>query len=100
MCGGSSSDGHQRRETMTNTIKVPDIGDFKDVPVIEVYVKPGQAIAAEERLITLESDKSAMYVPAPSAGCNVEVGSTVGGLAGVDSVIGSLLLARSGQRSV
>ena len=38
---------------MTDTIKVPDIGDFKDVPVIEVYVKPGQIVAAEETLITL-----------------------------------------------
>src|SRR5258707_6752367 len=53
---------------MTDTIKVPDIGDFKNVPVIEVYVKPGQTIAAEETLITLESDKAAMDVPAPSAG--------------------------------
>ena len=43
---------------MTDTIKVPDIGDFKDVPVIEVYVKPGQTIAAEDTLITLESDKA------------------------------------------
>ena len=53
---------------MTDTIKVPDIGDFKDVPVIEVYVKPGQTIAAEETLVTLESDKAAMDVPAPVGG--------------------------------
>ena len=52
---------------MTDTIKVPDIGDFKDVPVIEVHMKPGQVIAAEDALITLESDKAAMDVPAPAA---------------------------------
>ena len=63
---------------MTDTIKVPDIGDFKDVPVIEVYVKPGQSIAAEETLITLESDKAAMDVPAPSAGVIGEVRIKVG----------------------
>ena len=39
---------------MTDTIKVPDIGDFKDVPVIEVYVKAGQTITAEETLVTLQ----------------------------------------------
>ena len=53
---------------MTDTIKVPDIGDFKDVPVIEVHVKPGQIIAAEDTLITLESDKATLDVPAPAAG--------------------------------
>ena len=63
---------------MTDTIKVPDIGDFKDVPIIEVYVKPGQTIAAEETLITLESDKAAMDVPAPSAGVIGEVRVKVG----------------------
>ena len=49
-------------------VKVPDIGDFKDVPVIEVFVKPGDTVAAEDSLITLESDKATMDVPAPSAG--------------------------------
>jgi len=56
--------------TMANTIevKVPDIGDFKDVPVIEVLVKAGDKIKAEDALITLESDKATMDVPSPSAG--------------------------------
>jgi dihydrolipoamide dehydrogenase len=49
-------------------VKVPDIGDFKDVPVIEVFVKPGDVVAAEDSLVTLESDKATMDVPAPSAG--------------------------------
>src|SRR5690349_377563 len=49
-------------------VKVPDIGDFKDVPVIEVFVKPGDSVKAEDPLVTLESDKATMDVPAPSAG--------------------------------
>ena len=46
-------------------VRVPDIGDFKDVPVIEVLVKPGDTVKAEDALVTLESDKATMDVPAP-----------------------------------
>jgi dihydrolipoamide dehydrogenase len=55
---------------MTNAIEVnvPDIGDFADVPVIEVLVEVGQEVAAEDALITLESDKATMEVPSPAAG--------------------------------
>ena len=49
-------------------IKVPDIGDFKDVPVIEIYVKPGDRVKAEDPLLSLESDKATMDVPAPHDG--------------------------------
>ena len=49
-------------------VVVPDIGDFKDVEVIEVLVKPGDAVAKEQSLITLESDKATMEIPSPSAG--------------------------------
>src|SRR3989475_4030106 len=52
----------------TIEVKVPDIGDFNDVPVIEVMVKPGDRVKAEDPLITLESDKATMEVPAPAAG--------------------------------
>ncbi len=52
----------------TIEVKVPDIGDFTDVPVIEVFVKPGDTVKAEDSLVTLESDKATMDVPAPSAG--------------------------------
>src|SRR2546430_7837042 len=52
----------------TIEVKVPDIGDFNDVPVIEVMVKPGDRVEAEDPLITLESDKATMEVPAPAAG--------------------------------
>ena len=49
-------------------VKVPDIGDFKDVPVIEVMVKPGDTVKPEDPLVSLESDKATMDVPAPVAG--------------------------------
>src|SRR5437588_8310274 len=52
----------------TVEVKVPDIGDFTDVPVIEVLVKPGDTVAAEDSLVTLESDKATMDVPSPAAG--------------------------------
>ena len=47
-------------------IHVPDIGDFKDVPVIEVHVQPGDTVAVEDPLVTLESDKATMEVPCPA----------------------------------
>jgi len=59
-------------------VKVPDIGDFKDVPVIEVLVKPGDTIQAETALLTLESDKATMEVPSPAAGVVREVKVKVG----------------------
>src|SRR5258706_10784416 len=52
----------------TVEVKVPDIGDFKDVEVIEVLVKPGDTVTKEQSLISLESDKASMEIPAPEAG--------------------------------
>lgn len=49
-------------------VKVPDIGDFKDIPIIEIAVKAGDEVKAEDPLVTLESDKATMEVPAPRAG--------------------------------
>ena len=54
--------------SQTIDIKVPDIGDFKDVPVIEVFVKVGDTVKAEDPLVSLESDKATMDVPAPRGG--------------------------------
>jgi pyruvate dehydrogenase E2 component (dihydrolipoamide acetyltransferase) len=54
-------------------IKVPNIGDFKDVPIIEIMVKPGDEVKPDDPLLTLESDKAAMEVPAPAAGRVAEV---------------------------
>jgi len=59
-------------------VRVPDIGDFKDIPVIEVLIKPGDEITLEASLITLESDKATMDVPSPSAGRIREVKVKVG----------------------
>ena len=66
---------------MEKTITVPDIGNYKDVEIIEVLVKPGDTIQTEDSLITLESDKAAMEIPSPSTGTvkamNVKVGDRV-----------------------
>jgi len=52
----------------TIEVKVPDIGDFTDIPVIEIFVKPGDTVKAEDSLVTLESDKATMDVPSPVTG--------------------------------
>jgi pyruvate dehydrogenase E2 component (dihydrolipoamide acetyltransferase) len=62
----------------TIEVKVPDIGDFQDVPVIEVFVKPGDVVKPEDPLATLESDKATMDVPAPAGGTVREVRIKVG----------------------
>ena len=59
-------------------VNVPDIGDFKDVPIIEVLVKPGDVVKVDQSLVTLESDKAAMDVPSPVAGAVAEVVAKVG----------------------
>ena len=62
----------------TIDIEVPDIGDFTDVPVIEIFVKPGDKVKAEDALISLESDKATMDVPSPRAGVVKSVTIKVG----------------------
>jgi dihydrolipoamide dehydrogenase len=59
-------------------VKVPDIGDFKDVAVIELLVKPGDAVSKEQSLVTLESDKATMEIPSPEAGVVRELKLRVG----------------------
>ncbi|OQY73333.1 MAG: hypothetical protein B6D47_03850, partial [Rhodocyclaceae bacterium UTPRO2] len=49
-------------------VRVPDIGEFKDVPVIGIEVSPGDTVQAEDALVTLESDKATMEVPSPASG--------------------------------
>jgi pyruvate dehydrogenase E2 component (dihydrolipoamide acetyltransferase) len=70
-------------------VKVPDIGDFKDVPVIEVLVKPGDVVKVDQSLITLESDKATMDVPSPVEGAVAEIVAKVG-----DKVSMGTLIAR------
>lgn len=71
----------------TVEVKVPDIGDFKNIPVIEVLVKPGDAVKAEDPLVTLESDKATMDIPAPSAGVVKAVSLKPGDKVSMGSVI-------------
>jgi dihydrolipoamide dehydrogenase len=71
-------------------IKVPDIGDFKDVAVIEMLVKPGDAVKAEQSLITVESDKASMEIPSSAAGVVKELKVKVGDTVNEGSVILSL----------
>src|SRR2546421_45102 len=59
-------------------VVVPDIGDFKEVEVIEVLVKPGDAVTKEQSLVTLESDKATMEIPSPGAGVVKEIKIRVG----------------------
>ena len=59
-------------------VVVPDIGDFKEVEVIEVLVKPGDAVSKEQSLVTLESDKATMEIPSPDAGVVKEIRIKVG----------------------
>jgi dihydrolipoamide dehydrogenase len=78
----------------TSEVKVPDIGDFKDVEVIEVLVKPGDAVTKEQSLITLESDKATMEIPSPNAGVVKELKLKVGDKVSQGSPI---LLLESGE---
>jgi dihydrolipoyl dehydrogenase len=68
-------------------IRVPDIGDFTDVPVIEIHVSPGDEIAVEDPLVTLESDKATMDVPAPQAGTVTQLSVKIGDRVSEGSVL-------------
>jgi len=68
-------------------VKVPDIGDFKDVAVIEVLVKPGDSIQAEQSLVTVESDKASMEIPSSHAGVVKDVKVKVGDKVNEGSVL-------------
>ncbi len=80
----------------TIEVKVPDVGDFSDIPVITVFVKPGDTVAAEDALIELESDKATMEVPSPAAGEVKEVKVSAGDRVSEGSVILLLEEAASG----
>ena len=61
-------------------VSVPDLGDFADVPVIEIHVAPGNVVHNEDPLVTLESDKATMDIPSPAAGTVRELRVKVGDL--------------------
>jgi len=68
-------------------VRVPDIGDFTDVPVIELHVAPGDSVAAEDPLVTLESDKATMDIPAPAAGTVTQLRVAIGDRVSEGSVL-------------
>ena len=79
-------------------VKVPDIGDFKDVAVIEVLVKPGDTVKVEQSLVTVESDKASMEIPSSHAGVVRELKIKVGDKVSQGSVL--LTLETSGAAAV
>src|SRR5450432_548581 len=80
-------------------VRVPDIGDFKDIPIIEVFVKTGDTVKAEDALISLESDKATMDVPSPAAGKVTEVKVKLGDKVSEGSLILTLATGAPGAAS-
>ena len=80
-------------------VRVPDIGDFKDVAVIELLVKPGDTVKAEQSLITVESDKASMEIPSSTAGVVKEMKVALGDKVNEGSLV-LLLLDGAAQASV
>ena len=76
-------------------VKVPDIGDFKDVEVIELLVKPGDTVKKEQSLITVESDKASMEIPSSHAGVVKELKVKVGDKVSKGSPVAVALLPLS-----
>ncbi|PZA11534.1 dihydrolipoyl dehydrogenase [Rhodopseudomonas palustris] len=72
----------------TDEIRVPDIGDFRDVEVVEVHVKAGDVVAREQALITVESDKATLEIPSPIAGVIASVAMRVGDKVSQGAIIG------------
>jgi len=85
---------------MSNLIDItlPDIGDYKDVPVVEIHIKPGDTVAADDPLISVESDKATMEVPAPAAGTVHELKVGLGTRVSQGTLI--LVLASAGEKAV
>jgi dihydrolipoamide dehydrogenase len=83
--------------TQTIEVKIPDIGDFKEVAVIDVLVKPGDVIKAEDSIVTLESEKASMDVPSPAAGTVQAVKVKVGDMVAEGTVV--LLLEASDTKA-
>jgi pyruvate dehydrogenase E2 component (dihydrolipoamide acetyltransferase) len=94
----AKSDGTAPSKAKTLDITIPDIGDFTDVPVIEVLVKAGDTVEAEQPIVTLESDKASMDVPAPAAGKITEIVVKVGDKVSMGSVVGKLESSEQGAQ--
>src|SRR4051794_40262637 len=91
-----ASYGSEAGEYSTVEVHVPDIGDFSDVPVIEGMVHPGDTVAEEDPLITLESDKATMDVPSPAAGTVRDLRISVGDAVSEGTLILTLDAAGTG----
>ncbi|MBY6204080.1 dihydrolipoyllysine-residue acetyltransferase [Halomonas denitrificans] len=91
--GGDDGAGDGGSETIE--IRVPDIGDFDKVPVIEVLVEKGETVEAEQSLLTLESDKATMDIPAPESGTILELEVGVGDEVSEGDVIGRMKVSKS-----
>ena len=83
---------------MAIDVKVPDIGDFKDIAVIEILVKPGDTVKPEDALVSLESDKATMEVPSPAAGIVKELKVKIGDKVSQGSLILTLEGADAAQK--
>ena len=88
---------HDGMSATLTKVEVPDIGDFDDVPVIEILVSVGDTVAVEDPLVTLESDKATMDVPAPLAGVVREISVSVGDRVSQGSVLMSVESADGGS---
>ena len=77
-------------------IRVPDIGDFTDVPIIEILVSPGDTVAVDDPLLTLESDKATLDVPSPVAGTVTALAVSIGDAVSEGTVIGTVDAAGGG----
>ena len=78
-------------EAQSQPIHIPDVGDFKDVEVVEILVRPGDAVEAEDALLTLETDKATMEIPAPSAGTMETIALKLGDRVNQGDLIGMML---------
>jgi pyruvate dehydrogenase E2 component (dihydrolipoamide acetyltransferase) len=81
------------------TVEVPDIGDFDDIPIIEILVSPGDTVAVDDPLLTLESDKATMDVPAPFAGTVTALAVKIGDRVSQGSALLTLAPAGDGDAS-
>lgn len=93
----SAQDKLRRGAEQIVELKVPDIGDFKDVPVIEVLVNPGDAVAKDASIVVLESDKASMEVPATAGGTIADVRVKVGDKVSQGTVIATVRSASAAQ---
>jgi pyruvate dehydrogenase E2 component (dihydrolipoamide acetyltransferase) len=75
----------------TVEVRVPDIGDFKDVTVIEVFVKPGDAVKLEQSLVTVESDKASMEIPSSAAGVIKQMAVKLGDKINIGDLLGPII---------